>query len=197
MRKISLYLLIFTLAAGGARAQDAATQQQIDILSGRLDTIIERQADEAKRMDAMEHEISDLRDKLNAPPVNNYAAADDLQKLATQVREIDQKRQEDKDLILGKIEELAKISAEPPHPPHHTATPPKENSGETVSTGDVPQNGYNHKVKPDETLLGIIKEYKDKGVKVTLSQVLKANPGLTTKNLEAGKTIFIPDPSLK
>jgi LysM repeat protein len=195
MRNISLYLLIFTLAAGGARAQDAATQQEIDKLAGRLDDIIEAQNTQAKQLTAMEHEISDLRDKLNAPPVNNYAAADDLQKLATQVQEIDHKRQEDKDLILGKIEELAKISTETPHPTHHTPAPPK--SDDTATTAMAPQNGYDYKVKPGDSLLGIIKEYKDKGVKVTLSQVLKANPGLTAKNLEAGQKIFIPDPSLK
>src|SRR5271165_4264904 len=123
MRKISLWLLVFTLAGGLVRAQDAATQAQIDKLTGQLQDIIDAQAAQGKRLEALEHDLADLRDKVNTPVVNNYASGDDLQKLAAQLQEIDRKRQADRELILAKIEDLAKISAapEPPHIHHHAA----------------------------------------------------------------------------
>jgi len=197
MRKIALGLLIFTLAASGARAQDAATQQEIDKLSGQLQDIIDQEASQAKELQAMEKEISDLRDKVNTPAPNNDASADDLQKLASQVQEIDRKRQDDKVLILGKIEDLARISSEPVHE-HHTSTPPPDTTSDTTTSTDAPQPaGYDYKVQAGDSLSAIIRAYREKGVKVTLSQVLKANPGLTTKTLYVGKTIRIPDASMK
>jgi len=197
MRKIALGLLIFTLAASGGRAQDAATQQEMDKLSGQLQDIIDAEAAQSKRLDAMEKEISDLRDKVNTPAPNNDASADDLQKLAAQVQEIDRKRQSDKELILGKIEDLAKISAEPIHT--HHAAPVRDTTDDTATPVDAaPQPaGYDYPVKAGDSLSAIVRAYREKGVKVTLSQVLKANPGLSANTLYVGKTIRIPDPSMK
>ena len=196
MRKFSLWVLIFTLAAAGGHAQDAATQQQIDKLTGQLQDIIEAEAAQSKRLDVVEHDIAELRDKLNTPAVNNSASTDDLQKLAGQVQEIDRKRQDDRELILGKIEDLAKISAAPSRS-HRPVSEPRDTSTDTTPPDTAPQNGYNYKVQAGDSLSAIIKAYREKGVKVSLSQVLKANPGLSANTLYVGKTILIPDPSLK
>jgi uncharacterized protein YecE (DUF72 family) len=84
-----------------ARAQDDATQQQIDKLTGQVqDLMLDAQAAQGKRIDALEKQISDMGDKLNQPAANDSASADDLKKLAEQVQEIDKKRQDDNDLIL-------------------------------------------------------------------------------------------------
>ena len=58
MRKISLWLFIFVFTAALARAQDAATQQQIDQLNGKLQDLIDAQAAQGKRLDALEKEIA-------------------------------------------------------------------------------------------------------------------------------------------
>ena len=70
MRKIALGFLIFTLAAGGARAQDAATQQQIDKLSGQIQDLQEALARQNQRIEDLEKKISDLSDKVNTPVVD-------------------------------------------------------------------------------------------------------------------------------
>lgn len=202
MRKIAFWLLAGALATSGVHAQDAATQQQIDKLSGQLQDIVDAEAAQGKRLDALEHDLSDLRDKVNAPVVNNYASGDDLQKLAQQVKEIDQKRQEDRDLILRKIEDLAKIAAEPAPVHHHPTAPAKEDTAATA-TGDAtpadatPQKGYEYKVQDGDTLSAIARAYREKSVKVSVAQIEKANPGLTASTLYVGKTIFIPDPNAK
>src|SRR5271169_442210 len=109
MRKILLGLLIVTSAvfmASFARAQDAATQEQIDKLSGQIQDLIDAQAAQGKRIDALEKQVSDLSDKLNQPAANDSASADDLKKLAEQVQELAKKRQDDNDLILKEFEKL-------------------------------------------------------------------------------------------
>ena len=200
MRKIAFWLLAGTLATSRVHAQDAATQQQMDKLSGQLQDIVEAEAAQGKRLDALEHDLSDLRDKVNTPAVNNYASAEDLQKLAQQVKEIDKKRQEDRDLILRKIEDLARIAAAPAPVHHHTPAPVKDDTGtpgDTSPADATPQKGYEYKVQDGDTLSAIARAYKEKGVKVTTSQIMKANPGLSPNTLYVGKTIFIPDPNAK
>ena len=186
---------MFALTAGSLRAQDAATQQQIDKLAGQLQDRIESEAAQSKQLQTMEREIAELRDKVNNPAINNSASADDLQKLANEVKEIDRKRLDDRELILGKIQELARISATPTHV-HHPVAAPKENSDEGGAKDAGPsQKAFPYTVQSGDSLTAIIKAFREKGVKVTLAQVLKANPGLTAKTLYVGKTIYIPDTS--
>lgn len=193
MKRFLVGLLVLGFATAGLRAQDAATQQQIDQINGRLQDLQDAQALQTKRLDAMEKEISDLRDKLNNPAVNNSASADDLKKLADQVQEIDKKRQDDRDLILKEIEKLGKVgggsaSGRRSQPVISTTT---DNS---TPAGTGPQKGYNYTIQRGDTLLAIAKAYRQQGIKVTTEQILKANPGLDAKNLIVGKTIFIPAP---
>lgn len=55
-----------------------------------------------------------------------------------------------------------------------------------------PQKGYYHVVEAGETLTMICSAYRDQGVKVSVSQVRKAN-GLTEKSvLKVGQKLFIP-----
>jgi LysM repeat protein len=57
-----------------------------------------------------------------------------------------------------------------------------------------PQKGYYHTVESGETLTMICAAYRDQGVKVTVSQVRKAN-GLSPESvLRIGQKLFIPKP---
>jgi LysM repeat protein len=187
--------LIGTFAVFTAGAQDTATQQQLDKLSGQIQDLLDAQAQTGKRIEAMEHEISELRDKVNTPQVNDSASRDDLKSLASQVQEIDRKRQDDRDLILKQLEKLGKVAAAPlpPHKPASTAKPPVDDT----STPAVPQTGYDYVVKEGDTLSLIAKAYRDQGVKVTRAQIKAANPKVNFDLLIPGKKIFIPDPNAK
>jgi LysM repeat protein len=192
MRKISLWLFILVFTASLARAQDDATQQQIDKLSGQVQDLLDAQAAQGKRIDALEKQIGDLGDKLNQPSGGNFASADDLKNLAAQVQEIDQKRQDDNQKILDALEKLGKGgSVSSGHKAPDISTPTTDNPTPN-STG--PQKGYEYKIAPGDTLSAIAKAYRAQGVKVTSEQILAANPGLNPKNLVVGKTIFIPQP---
>ncbi|MEI9961900.1 MAG: hypothetical protein WDM76_12435 [Limisphaerales bacterium] len=59
--------MIFAFTASVAFAQDEATQQQLDKLFGQIQDLLDAQAAQGKRIDALEKQISDLSDKLNQP----------------------------------------------------------------------------------------------------------------------------------
>jgi LysM repeat protein len=195
MRKISLWLFILVFTASLARAQDAATQQQIDKLTGQIQDMEDAQAAQGKRIDALEKEISDMGDKLNQPAASDSASADDLKKLAAQVQEIDKKRQDDNDLILKELEKLGKggniSTASHKSSPNVSAT---TSTGSPTPSASDPQKGYDYVIAAGDTISAIAKAYRAQGVKVTSSQILAANPGLNPNSLVVGKKIFIPQP---
>jgi LysM repeat protein len=201
MKKMSLWFLILVFTASLVRAQDTATQQQLDKLSGQIQDLLEAQAQQGKRIDALVKEIGELRDKVNTPVVSDSASRDDLKQLAQKVQEIDQKRQDDRALILKEIEKLGKAAALAPVTPTHK---PKAAPETTATGGDNsatppsgPENGHYYTIKAGDRFPDIVKAYQAEGVKVTAKQIRQANPGLDPNKLYVGKKIFIPDPAAK
>jgi len=194
MKRISVWTIIFSflICVAHAQSQDSAVQQQLDQISGKLQDLTAAQADQDKRLTALEKQVSDLADKVNTPVINNSASADDLKKLAQQLQEVDQKRQDDRELILKEIEKLGKISAEaPPAPTHHSA--PANTSSDNTPPAAV--DGYEYIVKKDDTLSTIAKAYREQHIHVTVTQILKANPGLDATKLYVNRKIIIPKPA--
>ena len=195
MKRISLWFLIVTLVASAARAQDAATQQQMDKLSGQIEDLSRTVEVQRKKLDALQRENSELRDKVNTPQVNDYASRSDLRELAEKLQEVDRKRLDDRKEILENIEKIARAVAVPPptRKPTTTAKPPADEPGIPA----VPQKGYDYVVKEGDTLGLIAKAYRDQGVKVTRAQIIAANPKMNPNVLIPGKKIFIPDANAK
>jgi len=195
MKKISLWLFILAFSTVAVRAQDAETTERLNKVEGYVQDLLAAREAQDKHMAALEKEIADLRDKLNQPGANNYASADDLQKLAGQVQELAKKQQADNDLILKEIEKLGKISggstsSRKPPPNVSTTTTSSDNP-----TPGGPQKGYYYTIQDKDTLSAIAKAYRAQNIKVTSDQILKANPELDPKNLIVGKKIFIPAPA--
>jgi TolA-binding protein len=196
MKKTLFWMLLVVFTVSLAQAQESATQQQIDKLTGQVQDMLDAQAQQGKRIDDLAKQISDLSDKVNTPQVNNSANADDLKALAEKVQEIDQKRQADREMILKQIDKAAKMAAGAPTTHiHSTPNTTPATSGGDAATPSTPQKGYYYVVKDGDYLSTIAKAYRDQGVKVTTSQILKANPGLDANKLYTGKKIFIPDPN--
>jgi len=197
MKKISVWFLILIFAASLASAQETATQQQIDKLSGQIQDMLEAQAQQGKRLDALEKEISDLRDRVSTPVVTDYATHAELKALAEQAQEIDRKRQEDTGNIANQLAALARTAAAVPSTPSHVRSPDRAEKPDDNSASGKPEDGYYYEVKQGDNLGLIIKAYRQKGVKVTKSQIIAANPKMNPDVLIPGKKIFIPDPSAK
>ncbi|HSY44170.1 MAG TPA: LysM peptidoglycan-binding domain-containing protein [Candidatus Acidoferrum sp.] len=196
MKMISLGLVIFALIAAftpRASAQDAATQAELDKLSGQIQDAQDALAAQDKRIETLEKKISDLQDKVNTPAGNDFASTDDLKKLAEQVQEIDKKRQEDNQKILDALEKIGKGGGGDYRKPDISPNPTPVNNTTTPTAGG-PQQGYEYTILAGNTLSAIAKAYRAQGVKVSVSQILAANPGLSANNLIVGKKIFIPAP---
>ena len=200
MRTISVWLCILTLATVAAprlHAQDAATQSQLDKISGEIQDVQDALAKQDQRITALEQKINDLQEKTSQPSGNDYASTDDLKKLAEQVQEIDKNRQEDNKKILAAIAKLGHGGAIELHKSHDESQdgpqPPPTPDANPGATGGN-QNGYYYPIAPGNTLSKIAKAYTAKGVKVTVDDILKANPGLNPSKLIVGQKIFIPAP---
>jgi LysM repeat protein len=203
MKRILCGIVITLLAITVSSAQVSATQQQLEELNGRLQTLIEGQTANERRIEVLAREVSQLRDKVNTPPpANDGPSREDLRKLARTVQELAEKQQADKDLILENIRQLGRaISGEPAgsgkKTPKAGAKKIEPTKNEDPAPPSGPLVGHEYKVQPGDSLGVIVKAFRDKGVKVTTAQVLKANPGLDADKLYVGKVIFIPDPAAK
>ena len=183
MKTTFLAVMVISLAALlPARAQDAALEERVNKLNGYLQDLQATAEAQRRQIEDLGRQIDSLREQINKP--GNNATTDDLRKLAEQVQEIDKKREADKELILKEIEALGKVAAKASKP-RITDTP----------AGSPSDKGYEYTVQSGDTLIAIVNAYRDQGIKVTVDQILKANPGLKPTNMKVGQKIFIPAPA--
>lgn len=186
MKRISLLLLAaVTGLAPALVAQDAATEERLNQLNAKVEELQAALVLQQKRLADLAQELQNLREQQNRPGPA-FATADDLKRLAEKIQELDRKREADKELILREIEKLAKTAAAPPRATRPAAieTPPP--------VGD--DKGFEYVIQPGDTLSLIVQAYREKNIKVTVKQILQANPGLDEKKLKVGQKIFIPAP---
>jgi TolA-binding protein len=191
------------LAASPATAQDsspaaaAAERQDAEERYRRLNaTLEELQATleaQRKRIDELVGALKGVRDA-NARAANDAVTREELEEFVEKLREVDQKREADRKLILEEIAKLAKAPAPAPREKRAEADPPK-GPAKTVAPAPKEETGYEHEVKERETLSEILAAYRrQKGLKITLKQVLDANPKLNPDRVRPGQKIFIPAP---
>ena len=206
MKKLSFLVILLALANSPvARAQDAATDERIKQLNGRIDDLRESQDALKKHIERLVKEIESVREQASKP-TGNYAGVEDLKALAKSVEEVDRKRVKDYENIDAKLQELKKLLL---NPTAGTTKAPKkgaataaadsgaEKSGSDKTASDKPaadEKGYPYVIKKNDTLEAIVLAYKEKNIKVTVDQILKANPGLVPERMRTGQKIWIPAP---
>ena len=192
MKRFSLLMVGLALATvpPTASAQDAATEERLNKLNGLVQDLVEDKANMKKQLDAMAKEVQSLREQ--SSNASGAANAEDLKRLAEQVREIDRKRVDDNERIMKALDELKKtLVSQRSKPPTAAAA----NTGSSGGGGAPAEKGYEYIVQSGDTLSAIATAYKEQGVKVTADDILKANPGLKATSLTVGKKIFIPAPA--
>jgi LysM repeat protein len=182
MKRISFFLAAaLTVAPAFVRAQDAATEERLNRLTALIQDLAESRDAQKKRIDELTRAVEAMQQQLNKPNAN-YATAEDLKHLADKLQEVDRTRREDDEKILQGVEKAVKTLGSRPSPPAApTATP----------TSD---KGFWYVVQQGDTLSVIVAAYRDKNIKVTVEQILKANPGLVPEKMRPGQKIFIPAP---
>ena len=192
-QKFLWWTVILLAVAPVLRAQDASVEERLGRMRGYIEGLQEENSSLKKQMASMSREIQTLREQANQPNTS-FAAHDDVKKLAEKLQEVDRKRIEDSERIAKQIENLAKtLSSRPPsRSPRNTPSSGDASSGGgggNVATG----KGFNHEVASGDTLSTIAQEYsRATGTKITVDQILKANPKLVPEKLMVGQKIFIP-----
>jgi nucleoid-associated protein YgaU len=126
---------------------------------------------------------------------------DQLRDVVKSIQSVDEKRAGDAEYVRRQLESIAKDVSKalvPParEPQRSPAKPsaPKESKEVADAAANLPDKQYVHKVQPGETLGAIIAAYnKEYELKVKVSDVLAANPGLRDpKRLRVGQDLNIP-----
>jgi septal ring factor EnvC (AmiA/AmiB activator) len=191
MKRISLVCLLVALCGAPlSRAQDAATEERLNKLKGDIESIIESQQVLNKKLDQLTRELEAVREQA-AQPKGNFASQDRVDAIAKAVAEVDKKRMQDADKIKTELENIRKglLQATPPSP-----SAKKKANPVADAPPEKDQQGFEYTLKAHDTLSTIVQAYREQKVKVTVDQILKANPGLKADRLIVGKTIFIPAP---
>jgi LysM repeat protein len=187
MKRISFLLLTALLAVPViSPAQDAATEERLNKLSAQIDVLIEAKDAQNKKIDDLQSQVRDLQSQVSKPS-GNYASAEDLKQVADAVKEVDKKRQQDNEKIVNEIEKLGKTLGGG----RGRSVAPTASTTPAV-TVDPTSPHFEYPVQSGDTLSAIVKAYRDKGYKITMSQVLAANPGLKAENMKVGQKIIIP-----
>lgn len=181
MKTILLPLTLMALLLPQLNAQDAALRERVDKLYGNVQDLIAANIELQKRVSDLSKELEALKQKSTQPA--DAVTRDELRTYAQKLQEVDQKREADKKLIVNQIEDLAKAVRRAP------AAPPSAGSGGRV------QQGYEYVIQDGDTLTAIVQAYRDDGIKVTVDDILKANPGLKPTALQIGQKVFVPAPA--
>jgi cell division protein FtsB len=149
------------------------------------------------KITALEEEIQTLR-AAQARPADNSAIEDQLKRLAQTIQEVDNKRQNDKEVIseeirksIGGLEQSLRSAPAPAH-----ASGPKPSA---VPDSPASDKGYSYTIQEGDTLAAVVNAYnadfKGKGMKtITLKQAKEANPNVDWNRLRVGQKIVIPRP---
>ena len=181
MKTILLPLTLMALLLPQLNAQDAALRERVDKLYGNVQDLIAANIELQKRVSDLSKELEALKQKSTQPA--DVVTRDELRAYAQKLQEVDQNREADKKVIVNKIEDIAKaVRRAPP------AAPPSAGSGSRV------QQGYEYVIQDGDTLTAIVQAYRDDGIKVTVDDILKANPGLKPTALQIGQKVFVPAP---
>ncbi len=188
MKQVLAVLAVLLVGSGfELRAQDPATEERLRRLSAYVEDLLEDKARQQKQIADLTREVESLRDQVSRP-TGNFASREEVAELARKIQEVDRNRVEDDKKIVKQIEDLGKALLKAP-PGGSRPTPPPDTSRAGGSAGE---KGYEYEVQPGDTLSVIVAAYRERGVKVSVDQILKANPGLVPERMKVGQKIFIP-----
>jgi LysM domain. len=201
MKRISLLLAALLLCGiSKVRADDAATEERLNQLSGKIEDLIASQETQRKQLADLRREIESLREQASKP-TGNFAAQEDLKHVADAVKEVDRKRLEDYDKIRTTIKELGTTLAAQPQKTKKSdsgtmeiAQVDKHPKSEKTARSEKSEKGFEYTIKSGDTLSGIVAAYREQNIKVTKDQIIAANPGLVPEKMKLGQKIWIPAP---
>lgn len=188
MKRICVGLIALAVCGAlEAGAQSAATEERLNKLAGQLEDILVAQETQRRQITELLRELNALRERQDRPGPN-FASQDAVNRLADSIREVDRKRIDDYEKIRAELLKLGRtLSAASSGGSSRSSSPPPERQ--------VEERGFEYEVQSGDTLSSIVAAVrKQKNVRVTTDDVVRANPGLKANRLLVGQKIFIPAP---
>lgn len=170
--------------------------ERFNQLGGSIEDLRAANALQARKIDALITENEKLRAmivQIGAQSKRNFATQEEFRGAQKRIEEIDKKRIGDREKILAEftklLRKIAKINVVAQNPPKPTPKPAPQKSIKTVE----------HTVATGEFLSGILALYnehfrKEKKGRISMGEILKANPGMNPEKIFVGSKIYIPLP---
>ena len=144
-----------------------------------------------KRVDELAKGLGGLREQLGRTDAC-YASQQELRNLVDTILNVDQERLRDGEQIHIELANLGRMLTMPPAPKE--ATPVAMTASPDSDRPTALERGYEYVIQAGDTLSAISRAYREKNIKVSVDQILKANPGLKPEKLRPGQRILIPAP---
>jgi len=213
-----------TLSPAHAQDQDPAAQQDEEAsrqkilkAADQIDMIETNSETTKASVDAMKADLAQLHDE-------NAALKQQLADLQAAFNKSEADRAKERQALLDEVADLVKsgktsavkkkpaeetdatadTSPQPATTGSDTTLEPPPDAG-SASSGTAPDDntatpklpkGYYHVVQSGETLTMICSAYRQNGIKVTVTQIRKANGLTSTSILRVGQKLFIPKPEI-
>lgn len=216
VRGILIALFVFSVPPRSFAQGNAELIEDIKRLAGEVADLRDANTAQSRRIVQMQKEIDSLRDSAReaheraTAKMGDFATRDDLKKIVDNIRDVDQKREADRKLILEEVEKLGKTLSQPVDRPERTGNGRKNRDRDKDKDREpdkdaAPIEGtfLPYKVKDGQRLSDILKEYngalKSQGLApVTIEQVRRANPKIKNiNNIFTGQEILLPVPEKK
>jgi prefoldin subunit 5 len=202
-RQLLLGTILIAFAATAIHAQDnpaaaAVAREEAESryqrLSSRIDDLEVSFQKFQKDLDKLESEIRGLRDQVSRAADNSSGAAsqESIKRLADAIEEVDRKRVKHQENVDSALREMEKLILKGGGPGSRNTPRPPVTAPEDKGTG----KGYDYTVRSGDNptkIAAVLREQK--GLKITSSQIIAANPGVDWTRLRIGQKIFIPDPA--
>ena len=156
-------------------------------------------ADLKRRIENLQNALRESNEK-QISRQGDFITREDLKKIVDEINQVDQKRANDRKVILEAFDKLEKSLRSGASP--GTRRPPPSVGRESDDPEKIEGTFYPHKVQSGETFGHIIEAYnealqKEGRPRVTYSQVKKANPTLDLNRIRVGQEILLPVPDKK
>lgn len=193
--KIGILALVI-LGIGGITTNNAQTtpSQREDAQEERLKIL--RAADQIEivqsNADKLQVEVASVKEQLTKLQEASNAQQQQIDTLLAALQKSEEARAKEREVLLSKVGEMISTAT----PKTTSVETPKreaiEKESSTTSTTATAEKGYSHIVEKGETLSMIAAAYSEKGVKVTVDDLRKANHLGSKDVLKVGQKLFIP-----
>lgn len=184
MKRYMAFIAGFTLVVVSAFAQDPgaaedAREERLKILKAADQVEVIQHATEAMR-----GEVESLKSELVRLREENASLSRDIAMLKSALEKSEAARVKEREVLLAEVGKLV------------AATPKNGSAAADTKKTDVPpssrEKGYYHTVEAGQTLSAIAAAYREKGVKVTIEDIRKANSLGPNGVIKPGQKLFIP-----